>query len=234
MRRRESKPNQNESPTSENKGESDTSTASPKRLVIPSRPVISQGVVADQASTDDTLLEPPSAPPLKTNKRTAVVPIPVKAQSDPVSVKATKPDSGSNEKPVDVSAPQPKEPIDVKQPPMTNEPPQSPRGGASAAIETATETDSGVPTKQAPDTRKDVEAAAENAKRETELEQYIGSRQYFVPINAIAHKRSIKVSLGLTLLVLLLAIILIDLMLDTGIILLLLRVPHTHFFSLGR
>ena len=59
----------------------------------------------------------------------------------------------------------------------------------------------------------------------------IDRRKYFVPINAIAHKRSIKVSIGLTILFILLSFILVDLMLDSGIILLLQKIPHTHFFT---
>ncbi|HEY4963155.1 MAG TPA: hypothetical protein VIH90_00475 [Candidatus Saccharimonadales bacterium] len=68
-------------------------------------------------------------------------------------------------------------------------------------------------------------------KRHQELEKTIESRKYFVPINTIAQKRSIRVSLILVLLTLLLAILLIDLMFDSGMILLVNRLPHTHFFS---
>ncbi len=54
-----------------------------------------------------------------------------------------------------------------------------------------------------------------------------------MPIDAIARKRSIKVSMVLTILVLALAIVLIDLMLDSGTILLVQKIPHTHFFSVN-
>jgi hypothetical protein len=76
-------------------------------------------------------------------------------------------------------------------------------------------------------------AAEEAAERERKLQEYTDSHQFFVPINAVAQKRSIKVSIGLTIMLLLLAILLIDLMLDTGIVLLLQKIPHTHFFNLG-
>ena len=84
--------------------------------------------------------------------------------------------------------------------------------------------------KQSPENQK---AAEEAAEREQKLEEYTDSHQFFLPINAVAQKRSIKVSIGLTILLLILAILLIDLMLDTGIILLLQKIPHTHFFNLA-
>lgn len=64
-----------------------------------------------------------------------------------------------------------------------------------------------------------------------ELQESINNREYFVPINAVARTHSIKVSILLTLLVILLAAVLIDLMLDTEFILLLQKIPHTHFFG---
>lgn len=84
----------------------------------------------------------------------------------------------------------------------------------------------------APAPRKEYEAPVVNdEKREHEIEEIIDSRQYFVPIDAVAHKRSVNVSIILTILIFLLALILVDLMLDSGTILLLQKVPHTHFFS---
>jgi hypothetical protein len=68
-------------------------------------------------------------------------------------------------------------------------------------------------------------------KRLQEIERTIESRKYFVPINTVAQKRSIRVSLILVLLTLLLAVLLIDLMFDSGVILLVNRLPHTHFFN---
>lgn len=78
-----------------------------------------------------------------------------------------------------------------------------------------------------------LKANSEGAKQEQKLKEYSENRQYYLPINAVAQKRSIKVSALLTLIVLILAIVLIDFMLDSGIILLLQKVPHTHFFSLS-
>lgn len=68
-------------------------------------------------------------------------------------------------------------------------------------------------------------------QRTQEIEKIINSHKYFVPINMVAQKRSIKVSLGLLFLALILAILLIDLMFDSGLILFVNSLPHTHFFS---
>lgn len=81
--------------------------------------------------------------------------------------------------------------------------------------------------KDAEETKK----AVEQARRDQEVKQYIENKQFFVPINEVARKRSIKVSFGLVLLMAFLAAVLIDLMLDSGIILLLQKIPHTNFFS---
>jgi hypothetical protein len=70
------------------------------------------------------------------------------------------------------------------------------------------------------------------AKREKEIQDIISSRQYFVPVDAVARRHSDKISLGMTAFILILGVILIDLLLDTGAILLLQKVPHTHFFSI--
>ena len=59
------------------------------------------------------------------------------------------------------------------------------------------------------------------------------SKDYFLPINTTTQKRSIKISAGLTLVILLLAFVLVDLMLDSGMVLLVQKLPHTHIFNTG-
>lgn len=76
-----------------------------------------------------------------------------------------------------------------------------------------------------------VRKALEEAKREQEIEQFIENGDFFVPVNAVARKRTIKVSVGLVILELLLGLLLINLMLDAGVIELLDKIPHTHFFD---
>lgn len=71
-------------------------------------------------------------------------------------------------------------------------------------------------------------------KRQQEIEDVIDSHKYFVPVDRVIKRRAIKVNLSLTLVVFLLAIVLIDLMLDSGAIILLQKVPHTHFFSVSK
>lgn len=74
---------------------------------------------------------------------------------------------------------------------------------------------------------------AEDEKHQEEIEGIIESHKYFVPVNLAAERRSDKRNLGLTLVILILAIVLVDLMLDSGTIVLLQKVPHTHFFSIN-
>jgi hypothetical protein len=74
-------------------------------------------------------------------------------------------------------------------------------------------------------------APAVDTKREHELDDMINSHKYYVPIDAIGRKRSIKVSILLTIVAVLLGLILVDFLLDAGSILLSHNVPHTHFFG---
>jgi hypothetical protein len=87
--------------------------------------------------------------------------------------------------------------------------------------------------KPSAETEKAVAEAAAAAKRERELESLIDSKQFYVPINAVARKREVKHSALMTVCVLLLAIVLVDLMLDSGLILLAEKIPHTHFFTVS-
>lgn len=72
--------------------------------------------------------------------------------------------------------------------------------------------------------------AAQNA-REQELDQLIESRKYAVPINAVQRKRSRVFVATMCLLALLLALLLVDAVLDVGLFKLPVSVPHTHLFS---
>lgn len=72
----------------------------------------------------------------------------------------------------------------------------------------------------------------EEAQRQEEIQGYIDRREFFVPINAQARKRSLKVSIALIFVELLLGLFLLNLMLDAGLIYLLEKIPHTNFFNL--
>jgi hypothetical protein len=76
--------------------------------------------------------------------------------------------------------------------------------------------------------------AEEEVKRHKEWQAYINSRKFNVPIDAVAHRRSVKVSVLLTIIVFLLACALVDLLLDSGLIILIQKIPHTHFFEVIR
>jgi hypothetical protein len=78
----------------------------------------------------------------------------------------------------------------------------------------------------------DVRKALEDAKREEQIRGYIDKHEFFVPINSVARKRNIKVTLMLVALELILGLFLLNLMLDAGLIYLLQKIPHTHFFDL--
>ena len=83
-----------------------------------------------------------------------------------------------------------------------------------------------------PNVKKAVADEVQTQQREHELESYIEDKKFFVPIDTIAQKKSVKVSIGLTILVVFLGVVLVDLMLDSGVILLVQKIPHTHFFSI--
>lgn len=102
---------------------------------------------------------------------------------------------------------------------------------ATAATENEDSTADGNATDQAIDETKADKEAEAAARRNQELEKLIDTKQFFIPINKQAHKRSIKVTLWLTALYIFLSLVLVNLMLDTGMILLLQKLPHTNFFS---
>lgn len=98
---------------------------------------------------------------------------------------------------------------------------------ASTVANDATDLDPASST-QDPNIRK----ALEDAKRQEQIQSYIEEGKFFVPINAVARKRSVRVTIGLTFLELLLGVALINFMLDAGLISLLEKIPHTNFFGL--
>jgi len=85
-----------------------------------------------------------------------------------------------------------------------------------------------------PTTNKLAETPKKDSTREKQIEEYIKDRAFFVPIHSVAQKKTVKVSGGLTILVIILSLVLIDLMLDSGVILFVQKLPHTHFFSQNR
>lgn len=215
-----------------------------EQLVIPKRDILQKNTPEDTTSR-----EPTSAPPLQTPKRTVIVPRDGNEDDD-----ASRPDlpkvSGAGQN--STSSKLPKH-IDIKPFKTEEAPPAKPTPATAAApaapitsasdpenqnssansdnLENiADDTTSGKPTAE---TRHALEEATKAEKRERELQDYINSHQFFVPIDTVARKRSVKVSIGLTVLIFILGVVLIDLMLDSGMILLVQKIPHTHFFSVN-
>lgn len=172
-----------------------------KELVIPTRTIMGR----DVAAADDT--EP------KTTPESLLVPL--HKTVEPLKPKATAAAAVS-------AAPSAAKPAAPAAPAPTPQPQSAP------ASEPQESTDAATPKAHQKD---DAEATAQAVRRERELQEYINNRKYFVPIDAKRRRRSIKISFGLVLLLLLLSLVLIDLLLDSGAILLLQKIPHTHFFD---
>ena len=77
------------------------------------------------------------------------------------------------------------------------------------------------------------ESKAEEARmaRDAELERLVASGKYFVPINAVQRKRSRTYVLLLCASALLFGVVLLDVILDMGLVKLPLSLPHTNFFQ---
>jgi hypothetical protein len=196
----------------------------PKRTVI--NPVINDESAPDTPATPLQLkhvakaIEPTSAPELST-------PIDTGANSE--SKSATTEDT-----PQTSAASNEQKASDAAQKPARAETPEtdaaeasvSSTEDASASTETRSEAEGKSP--EHPDVRK----ALEEAKREEQIQGYIEKHEFFVPINAVARKRSIKVTIGLIIIEVILGLFLLNLMLDAGLIFLLEKIPHTNFFDL--
>jgi hypothetical protein len=187
----------------------------------------------------------PSAPQLVIPKRSIIVPVsgPEPPAGEPIKAKQV----AEKVQPVNVSDPvEPETEQAPKTPDMPQEeytaPETQPGSRKPEKDDTTPDTPQGPDvddtTKEADDGPKppkagsNVRKALEDAKREQELQGYIANRDFFVPINAVARKRSLKVSMSLVFVELLLGLFLLNLMLDAGVIQLLEKIPHTSFFDL--
>ena len=73
------------------------------------------------------------------------------------------------------------------------------------------------------------EATAEQDARQQELEKLVEDGTYVVPINAVHRKRSLLVGLAVVSLIIVLAFVVFDVLLDADIIKLSVSIPHTNF-----
>jgi hypothetical protein len=223
-------------------------------LVIQSRPFIGRATSISSSSESDpqkpipsTQEETRSAPALPSQSKKIIVPISDDVEKTEAPAKAaiasketSKEEPKANSPEQDTATGTPKD----TNPKETSKPAEAPVKVAETSQEKSVEdTDNDeVATveqsdkkaaKPSADTEKAVAEAAAATKREHELEGLIDSKQFYVPINAVARKREVKHSALMTICVLLLAFILVDLMLDSGLILLAEKIPHTHYFTVS-
>jgi hypothetical protein len=218
-----------------------------EQLVIQERPVIGHAtsmntMVVEEKQQDDATssAEPVSAPTLPSqSRRTKIIPISEGAEEAPTSDKEA---AVTDVAPEDPKAPQ-KEALSKDEAVETKVEPEANKSSDASAKKPADdepkedavpedeEVTDGKDEKPNPETEKAIAEAAAAAKRQSELESLIDSKQFNVPINAVARKREVKHSALMTVAILLLGLILIDLMLDSGVIFLAEKIPHTHFFT---
>jgi hypothetical protein len=207
------------------KPEKSSAPRGPEPLIIQPRPVIGRNISVstsrDEASSSEPAASAPT-PPAAPLRRPVIVP-PAATGTPQTSPQHPKPAEAEN---TDAPEPAPK-------PELESEPELKPEPLPEAtADKVPVDSDQlQTPGQPTPETRQAVEKAQEATKRAEALEKYISEREFFVPINAAARKRSIKVSFMLTFLLFLLGIVLIDLMLDSGLIYLIQHIPHTNFFG---
>lgn len=175
-----------------------------------------EGPGADVASTPATPASSPAAsaapsPMAATAPKRPVITPPEDAEAKPAATEAAE---------------------DTEAKPATTPTPSTPAPSADSPAAATTESDdeAAAGSEAIDETKADKEAEA-TARRDHELEKFIDTKQFFVPINKQAQKRSLKATLWLTALYIFLSLVLVNLMLDTGMILLLQKLPHTNFFS---
>lgn len=221
-------------------------SATARPIVVSGRPMIANDpMMVNTADTpaDEQPDEPKSAPIVS---RTAKTLLPAHDLAEPATEDAV-PAADEAE---DSSAKQPDEPVpgfdaalpaddtaaepDAPAEPATASEPAAPQETAPAEASPELEAPAVAEPQPKSPAKSDAEAAkveAEARQREAEMQSLIDSRQFFVPINTVEQRRTVHVSIWMTLLVIVLSIILIDFMLDANFIVLLTKLPHTHFFA---
>lgn len=195
-------------------------------LVVTNRPVIKRDPM--MAETAPEVPEKVAvAVTSSSTKKVIAVPVSEPAEAAPEPAAEDKPEPEAAAAPAEAPTPEPEEAAATE--PTEEKTPEPPAAPADEPADEPDEDtgDAGVPS---PDAEAE-KAAEEAAKRQAEWDKYISSREFFVPVDTVQRKRSIRTSLWLTLLIAFLAIVLIDLMLDSGFIELIQKIPHTHFFS---
>jgi hypothetical protein len=209
--------------------EMEAKKTSSQQLAIRSRPIMRANGTPIEPQSDSP--EPSSAPALGGSVK-KIVPVSIHNGDDSVEAK----EANTDAKPDDDAAPadEPSEQDDAQQneKPAADTEPEREQASNSDEPDSSSEPSNANNPQNADDkTKQAVEAAEAQLKRESELEDLINKREYYVPINARARKRSVHISAAMILVVIILAGALIDLMLDSGMIQLPQNIPHTHFFG---
>lgn len=202
----------------------------PPQIILEKRSHIDMDTPAAPSAADT-----PSAPAVApTVKRTVIAPPETSPTTDTPAATAPT-DTEAKEAPATSDATTKSSPTPTPAQPeaTTATPPADTKTAAPAASQAAdAQKDDAETNQDADESQEALEAkkAAAVEQQQKKVDKYIDTREFFVPIDAAAHKRSVQVSLWLTLVYIILSVILVDLMLDSGMIELLQKVPHTNFF----
>jgi hypothetical protein len=223
------KPKKRSTPGAANAG---TASDAAPHLIIPKRPII---IPVSSATAAVPVAE--SAKPKTVAKsikpQSELDPVDIATPTRPVAVSDSTSALETDAKPTEAAAATDTPAPDITSETKPIEPPAAAKP-AAADDDITPDEDTEEPTDDPKSTKTSVHVrkALDDARREQEIQSYIDNREFFVPINAIARKKTLKVSAGLVLLELFLGVVLIDLMLDAGVIELLQKVPHTHIFNI--
>ena len=197
----------------------DTKEADAHKLPIPRRPFMSGTGTAEDTKSDTESKENKTHAPLMPSRHNVIKPL------NDIKIPDTPEDK-----------PKPASPKFMDTKPVAKKSTVRPlKTAAPSSTEDTTATSPNVlESNSVPATKKDTNTPNPTIeKRRQEVEDIIESHRYFLPFNAAVRRRTVKINFGLTLIVFILALVLIDLMLDSGTIILLQKVPHTHFFSVS-
>ncbi|MFA5003783.1 MAG: hypothetical protein WC498_00695 [Candidatus Saccharimonadales bacterium] len=214
--------------------------SSSRPLVVTNRSIVKQDPMVKDTAIEPLVEAPSTAPPVSPSvKQITISPV----DDEPKEVENAKPESDITKEVAEPTVAEtpteeaPTETAEIEETAKVDEvPAEEPAAAEPEAVavsEPEAEESEEDKSTDKPQEKPDLEAqkAAEaEAKRQNELQKYIDSHEYFVPVDAVQHKRSVKTSIGLTILLFILSVALIDLMLDSGFIELLQKIPHTHFF----
>jgi hypothetical protein len=208
-------------------------SASARPLLVTNRPVLAN----DPMIVDGAKPAEPTAVTAMTHRagRTIepVTPSEQSAEAQPAG-EVSKPLTDAPELPIDVKDPEPSTPAASKlEPPVVSSQPEPAKPNPKPFDSPAPSVDT-ITTDDAESTDEDVtvsQAQAAEDLRLQELEKLVDSGTYQVPINALQRKRSRMFVAAMCIVALVLALLLLDALLDANLINLPVNVPHTDFFS---